>query len=309
MLIKFHKIKHSWENNENAMWEKSSDFDEKILEEIKQDYVYISSQKPKYKIINKKYVFFFYEEKKDNYERKIVELVAFLSTKTTISNPDKVYNDIKLQTSVFNSKLDISIETDEKMNTYKLMYIFPIIFISIFAIYVYLQSSSKKNSPTIQKEEVINQDYSEFKTNWNKYIKEEKNIDSKYLLENSNKEYIYFELTKYLKINKYIDELNKIKALNNAYFMPVINWIEARNKINYLELNKNMSEKEMYDYIAKILHAEYFSKKVLLELIQINDFCFYYEKHREEFFRKGLNSNIECKDIEKELIENKIYLK
>ena len=309
MQIKFHKIKHSWKNNENAMWENSSNFDEKIFEEIKQDYVYISSQKPNYKIINKKYVFFFYEEKKDKYDRKIVELVAFLSPKIRISNPDKVYNDIKYQTRVFNSELDILIETDEKMNINKLVYILPLIFIFIFSIYFYLQPSSKKNSPIIEeKEEFIHHDYSEFRVNWNKYIKEEKGIDSKYLLENSNKEYIYSELTKYLKINKYLDELNKIKELNYPYFMPVINWIEARNKIKYLELNNNMSEKEIYDYIAKTLNAEYFSKKVLLELIQINDLCFYYEKHKEEFFRKGLNSNIECKDIEKELIENKIDL-
>ena len=41
MQIKFHKIKHSWKNNENAMWENSSNFDEKIFEEIIQNCVII----------------------------------------------------------------------------------------------------------------------------------------------------------------------------------------------------------------------------------------------------------------------------
>lgn len=89
MNIKFSKAKHFWENSENAKWEKSSNFDDKTLKEIQSEYEYLCSKKIKYKMINSKNVFFFYEEKRDKFGRKIIELVALVSSKN-ISNCENI---------------------------------------------------------------------------------------------------------------------------------------------------------------------------------------------------------------------------
>ncbi len=316
MLIKFYKIKHFWQNNENATWENSSNFDEDIFDEIKQNYVNLCSKKIKYQIINKKYVFFYYDEKKDKFGRKIIELVAFLSSKDTITNPDKVYNDIKTQTRVFNNELEISIEIEDKQNKYKMIYILPIIFIFIFYIFLTTKDSDIRTTPIADKKEtkttsnamVISQDYSEIVKEWNKSINENKNIDKKYLLENSNNEYIYSQLTTYLNLKKYEDELNKIKDLDDFHGVVAKKWINFRNEIKFKELNKNIPANELYKEIAEIVNEDSFSPKVVLKIVQLNDFCFYYEKNKEQFFKQGLDKKTKCEDVKEWLKDNKIQI-
>lgn len=317
MLIKFYKIKHFWQNNENATWENSSNFDEDIFDEIKQNYVNLCSKKIKYQIINKKYVFFYYDEKKDKFGRKIIELVAFLSSKDTITNPNKVYNDIKTQTRVFNNELEISIEIEDKKNKYKMIYILLIIFIFIFYIFLTTKDSDtrttpiadKKETKTISKATINSQDYSEIVKKWNNEINVDTNIDKKYLLkENSNGEDIYSQLSTYLNPKKYEDELNKIKDLDGFHGVVAKKWINFRNEIKFKELNKNISANELYKEIAEIVNEDYFSHKVASKIVQLNDFCFYYKENKEQFFKQGLDNKTKCEDIKEWLKDNKIKI-
>ncbi|MFX4229999.1 hypothetical protein ACOL3I_00745 [Aliarcobacter butzleri] len=306
MNIKFLKAKHFWENSENAKWEKSSNFDNEIFKKIQNEYEYLCSKKIKYKTINKKNVFFFYEEKKDKFGRKIIELVALVSSKN-ISNCEKIYKEISQQLNVFDNNLDVSIQTNERISK-RFIYIFVSIVILLIGINFLIMKDKTVKQDT-KNIEVVTKTYSykNFKENWNRYIYEEE-IDNKYLLKEDDKEYIYSELEKYLKFNPYLEELSKIKDLSNAYLIPVKDWIESRNKINYVKFEDNLKEEDLYKSIVKILNTEHFSKNTVINIIELNDFCFFYEENKNKFFNNGLDKKTKCNDIKTKLNENNINI-
>lgn len=306
MNIKFSKAKHFWENSENAKWEKSPNFDNKTLKEIQSEYEYLCSKKIKYRTINKKNVFFFYKEKRDKFDRKIIELVALVSSKN-ISNCEKIYKEIYQQLNVFDNNLDVSIKTNEIISK-KFIYMFVSIAILLIGM-IFLITKEKNIKQDTQNIEIVEKTYSykNFKENWNKYIGEEE-IDKKYILIEDNEKYIYSELEKYLELNQYVEELSKIKDLSNAYLIPVKDWIETRNRIKYIKFEDNLKEEDLYKSIAKILNTEHFSKNTVINIIELNDFCYFYEKNKDKFFKNGLDKKTKCDDIKKKLNENSINI-
>lgn len=248
----------------------------------------------------------FYEEKRDKFGRKIIELVALVSSKN-ISNCEKIYKEIYQQLNVFDNNLDVIIKTNEIISK-KFIYIFVSIAILLIGI-IFLITKEKTIKQDTQNIEIVEKTYTykEFKENWNKYIYEEE-IGNKYLLKEDGKEYIYSELEKYLDLNQYVEELSKIKDLSNAYLIPVKEWIETRNKINYIKFEDKLTEKDLYKSISKILSMEHFSKNTVINIIELNDLCYFYEKNKDKFFKNGLDKKTKCNDIKTKLNENSINI-
>ncbi len=64
-------------------------------------------------------------------------------------------------------------------------------------------------------------------------------------------------------------------------------------------LNTIKKSSELMDQVATIINPEKaFSDKTIDTIIQLNSFCYYFEKNRDDFYRNGYSKNIKsCKDI------------
>lgn len=203
-------------------------------------------------------------------------------------------------------------------------YIFGVLFVicSIVCFITGCFSSSKSiNTQNIQEKKIQKTDYSRFVVNWNKqvyYIKDHeyskfKTISlEKYILKNDIE-----DISKKLKIflqfeDNNLQQLTKIKNLkfSERFYLPVIMWIDNRNKIKFSNIDQKISQSELEENIAKTISDPYFSVSTIDKIIQLNEFCYYFKKNKNLFLKKGFSKNItKCEYIQKILDLNKIELK
>jgi len=163
--------------------------------------------------------------------------------------------------------------------------------------------------------------YSRFVNTWNKQVYSLKdNLNSKFK-NNSLEKYIIKnnidDILKKLKIflqfkDNYLQQLRKIKNLKFAeeFYLPVIMWINSRNKIKSINIDQKITQSELEKSVAKAIGDPYFSPNTIDQIIQLNEFCYYFEKNRGIFLKKGLSKSItKCEYIQKNLDKNKIELK
>ena len=62
-----------------------------------------------------------------------------------------------------------------------------------------------------------------------------------------------------------------------------------------------MNSSELMKYVSNsVAKGKPFSNSVIDKVIQLNEFCFYFERNKKSFYREGYTKNIEsCSDIEK----------
>lgn len=151
MKIQIYKVKHYWQNKENATWIKSKDFDKDIFNELKNQYETIKYTKPKYIELQGRNIILFYKDSKDIFGRDITELSAFLF-KEKIIDTIKLYDDIKKQiTNPFDDNMEINLDinadlinTQVKKSKKLLFYVFIILF--FVGVILYFQVSGDKES-------------------------------------------------------------------------------------------------------------------------------------------------------------------
>lgn len=118
----FFIARHFWKEGRNATWEVSKKFPESLLEQLKSDYTMLENEQPKFIDYPQATVFLVYNENKDIYKRKIIEITA-VTCNLTIIEPFKmenIYNEIsfvKPDKLEFTLKLDTSFIPDKKLET------------------------------------------------------------------------------------------------------------------------------------------------------------------------------------------------
>lgn len=165
---------------------------------------------------------------------------------------------------------------------------------------------------THNKEEI--QDTTKFVSIWNHKV-----INLKY-------DYIYLKINfeqykisdnnvtenvlKFLEFNK--NEDKKLKSqieTNNRYtqYIPIQRWLDERNIINYKK-KKGMNSSKLMKYFADIVNpSKPFSDNTIDKIIQLNEFCYFFERNKEKFYRDGYTRNItSCSKIQEKLNEGDI---
>ena len=177
-----------------------------------------------------------------------------------------------------------------------------------------LNEKRKIRTITHPKAPIKKVDTSKFITAWNKVIVKIKydnthlkiNFD-KYKLENLPQS----EIKTYLTIdkNRYTSLKKKLATSKYAFkYIPLIDWVEQKNKIKYIKPDKDMDSYELMEYVAKIVNpGKSFSNNTINRVVQLNEFCYFFEKNREGFYRKGYSKNMEnCEKIDKLLVVDEI---
>ena len=154
----------------------------------------------------------------------------------------------------------------------------------------------------------------EFTSIWNKTISEIKyrnthlKIDfDTYKLgefpENNLKRLLFFDKEKLLPL--------KIELESKKYedmYSPVATWIDRKINVSYTSLAKKLDSDGLMLYVSKIVTPERpFSRNTIDAIIQLNSFCYYFDRNKEKFYRKGYDKNIKnCQKIEKLMIDDGI---
>lgn len=109
----------------------------------------------------------------------------------------------------------------------------------------------------------------------------------------------------FLKFNKDEDkklESQIVASQRHMQYIPIQRWIEERNTINYKK-KKRMDSKELMEYLGEIVNpGKTFSNNTIDKIIQLNEFCYYFEKNKDKFYRDGYTRNIKsCSKIQEKL--------
>ncbi len=145
----------------------------------------------------------------------------------------------------------------------------------------------------------------EFIETWNTKISKIKyasnlkiDFDKYKLREEPQKEltsYISFDKNKNISLKEQLE-----KSKFKLKYTPIISWIEMKFKVNYVKPEKEMQSNELMKYLAgKINPNKPFSNNTIDTVVQLNEFCYYFEKNKDNLYRKGYTRNIKsCKKIQ-----------
>ena len=175
------------------------------------------------------------------------------------------------------------------------------------------QKTFPKEVKTIENNDI--EKFEKFKEQWEErvsYIELNHNLN----LENYYiKDDVLSSLESFIKIDnsKYTNNIEKMKnSENSPYFnLPLINgWFKKRSNIKYTQSNKKpTTNNELYKKIENTLHQPY-SLNSIDKIIELNDFCYYFEQHKEDFYEEGYPKSIKtCKDIDTKLSKSNINIK
>jgi len=196
----------------------------------------------------------------------------------------------------------------KKKNIKYKIFIWLLVFLYIFTILGILYNSI--NNQIIQSKEsiiekVVKIDLNEFKESWNKKVYKIKYDNSftniKFNIYELDKE-IVKQLNRYLYINKdrSLQLKKELKSSDNiSIYTPVLFWIDKNLELtNIKDFNITNSNQLMKKVANSISYTESFSDKTIDTIIQLNEFCYYFEKNKNDFYRDGYSKNIKyCKDI------------
>lgn len=94
---------------------------------------------------------------------------------------------------------------------------------------------------------------------------------------------------------------NLQKSKYKDLYLPKIRWLEMRKRFVDINYDDITDSTQMMEYLAhKINPQSGFSDATIDTIIQANNFCYFFELNRIDFYRDGYSKNIKsCKDIEK----------
>lgn len=162
------------------------------------------------------------------------------------------------------------------------------------------------NDSNVTKKLVPKIDNSEFVKIWNNEISKIKfantylTIDfNKYKLEEAPQK----DLISYISFDKSKNISLKEKLENSKFkfkYMPIISWIEMKLKVNYTKPEKEMDSSELMKYTAGIISPNKpFSNNTIDTVVQLNEFCYYFDKNKDRLYREGYTRNIKsCEKIQ-----------
>ncbi len=236
-------------------------------------------------------------------------------------NPKKISSEMKTQEdndSSQNSKNNPNQTTDVK--SYKKMLLIGIVTVVIISAVCVLTGcflSTHKNPQLKLPEPIKINKTNEFRDIWNKTISEIKykntplDIDfDKYKLgqepQNDLSKYLSFESQ---KLHSLKSEL--ISSKNTFMISPFITWVEKKDKISYNKSTKKLDSDALMQYVSKIISPnKAFSRNTIDTVVQLNEFCYYFDRNKDKFYRQGYTRNVKnCRKIEKILKENGINYK
>jgi len=179
-------------------------------------------------------------------------------------------------------------------------------------------SSAKRTAPPVKISTVnSNNSVIEFREVWNETVSELKyknihlKIDfDKYKLGDSPqddvKRLLTFDTEKYTILNKRLTRQKSEKI-----YLPIITWIEKKMRTVYTPVSDTLSSDELMKVIASsVTKDKAFSKNTIDIIIQLNDFCYYFERNKEKFYSQGYTKNIKsCHKIEALMTEDGITYK
>jgi len=92
------------------------------------------------------------------------------------------------------------------------------------------------------------------------------------------------------------------------YFKPVVAWIDEKLALGAYSPSKPMNSRELWKYIANIVTPrKSYSAHTTYKIIELNNFCYFFDKHRKKFYRDGYSRNIKtCDQIQEILVEDGI---
>jgi len=112
------------------------------------------------------------------------------------------------------------------------------------------------------------------------------------------------------------DRLKKLRQQlvshkDKMYFKPVVTWIDEKLAWGDYNPSKPMTTKELWKYIANIVNPGHgYSTLTTYRIIEINNFCYFFDKYKEKFYSDGYDRNIKtCGQIQDILDEDMIEFK
>ncbi len=95
---------------------------------------------------------------------------------------------------------------------------------------------------------------------------------------------------------------------DKMYFKPLIAWIDEKLALGAYSLSKSMDTGELRKYVASIVNPrKSYSAHTTYKLIELNNFCYFFDKHRKKFYSDGYDRNIKtCDQIQEILVEDGI---
>lgn len=159
--------------------------------------------------------------------------------------------------------------------------------------------------------------FGEFTKTWNKkvykikYANNHLNINfDKYELNGD----VLNQLDTYLKYdkNKYIALKKRLQGSDYSLkYMPIVLWIDAKLEVKYLDKKNITNDSQLTEHVASIINPKtWFSDKTIDTVIQLNEFCYYFEKNKDKLHNNGYTKNIKsCKKIQEILDRDNLPLK
>ncbi len=168
-------------------------------------------------------------------------------------------------------------------------------------------------TPVLLKREV---DTKEFKGVWNKVVSRIK-YDNTHLKINFDKYKLgkapQKDLSKYLSFDhQHLESLKgKLESSQNTFMIsPFIKWVDKKMKVSYIKPSKKFDSGELMQYVSNIVNpGKPFSSNTIDTVVQLNEFCYYFERNKDRFYREGYTRNVKsCRKIEKILKDTRIKI-
>lgn len=202
-------------------------------------------------------------------------------------------------------------EKDSSKSKYLIGGIVVLAIVTAVCVFVGCISAVTDPKTPIKKDSIVDSfkkpDISEFVTVWNKAIAETK-YDNTHLKLNFDKYKLtklpQSEIKKYLNTDrkKYSSLKKQLEASEYTLnYTPLIDWVDKKSKINYVEPDKDMDSYELMSYVANIVNpGKGFSNNTIDRVVQLNEFCYFFDKNKDSFYREGYTRNIKnCQKIGK----------
>ena len=179
--------------------------------------------------------------------------------------------------------------------------------VSVICILIDCFSSSYRLPQSNIQIKPLKADIEEFKDIWNKAIYRIK-YDNTHLKINFNKykleKDVQKDILKYLSFNHQQLKLIKdnLESSQNIFMIsPFIKWIDRKIKVSYNKPSKNLNSRELMKYVSNVINpSKAFSNNTIDTIVQLNEFCYYFDRNKDKFYRQGYTRNVQnCRKIEK----------
>lgn len=160
----------------------------------------------------------------------------------------------------------------------------------------------------LAREDVVN--YDSFYKQWNKKIYDVKYsntylpIDfSQYVLTDKSNTYIENKITKFINYSHPEIKSLQISLENSKYkfkYIPIIEWLKMKNDIKSIKHKTFKGSGKYEKYIADTISPHrWFSNNTIDKILQMNEFCYYFDKNKDKFYNNGYTRNIKsCKQLQ-----------